>query len=378
MALNIREGDTCKMTTFINASCSIGYYLIIIFVSFTMARKDYLRIKSQSGFSLSSGESIFFAENVKNKTGIGTILVISLLFFSLNVLVTKLSITVGGDRQNYMLNFYGVRPSPSAGLTFIISIVHQFTSNVEWLWYAATLIVMPITLFAYRISQEATPKALLFFLTTQYVFTTYVNMKQCYANGLISLCFVLSLRNRGMRDKIFCVILILLAYLFHPTALMAFPVCFIMWQKKNRTSVFMFFIAFAVFLALLRPLLPHIGSLLSSVAPWLSSKIDSYVVEMQNDTKSAEASLLTAIKGLSWYVITALACVKRSNLKGKIRNYDNYLILSGTLSLIFMASFYNGWIGRLAYYMYLPITVFYCQIMRFVRGWENDCFSISW
>lgn len=357
------------MLYFINISCYTFYYLLIVLISFTIASNGYHRMKSQSGSFFGLGIPYLSAEKAKKKMGIGMILFLSILFVSLNFLVTKLSVAVGGDRQNYMLNFYGIRPSPSAGLTVIISVVRKFTQNVEWLWYVATLIVMTITLLGYRISQEATPKALLFFLTTQYVFTTFVNMKQCYANGLLSLCFVLALRNRGMRDRFFSVVLIFLAYLFHPTALIALPLCLIMWKEKSARSVFIFFIVLVVFLLTLKPLLSFIVPSLSSVAPSLSGKIEVYMAEMENEARATVSP--TVVKGFPYYVITALACVKRHALKNKIRNYDNYLILSGALASIYMASFYNGWIYRLAYYLYLPIAIFYCQIMRFVRGWQK-------
>lgn len=354
---------------------SISYYLLFIFISVYMSARYYRRKSSRRAF-LRSGHQLFervigLSTTPKYKMTLGMIFLITFLCFLYNALATNLGAAagvVGYDRHNYSLNFYGLRPAQGAGLTFIIFIIRQFTSNLNWLWYVATLIVMPITLLAYRISREATPSALFFFLTTQYIFLTFVNMKQCYACGLVSLCLIVALRNNGLRDKIYCALLMALAYAFHPTALIALPLCIIIWVKKSDLHVAAFFLAIAVSILTLKWILPLAGSVLAHVTPWLASKIVYYLNMMESENKTAEASLLTATKGIPWYMITILGCAKRRKLKGKIGNYDNYLLLSGTLSVVYLASFYNVWIYRLAYYLYLPVTIFYCQMMRFIRG----------
>lgn len=225
-------------------------------------------------------------------------------------------------------------------------------------------------MLAYRESNEATPKAILFLLTTQYVFFTFAGMKQCYVNAFASLCIVLALRNRGIKDTIVSIALIALSIWFHPSGYLLIPLYIMIRIRKTRWTNVLFFLLMIIGVLFLEPLLLRVARLTAPFAPSVAIKIYDYFGETSNEALEA-TGFMSALKGIPYYIITLVGWVKKRELKDNIPNYENYLFLSGVISFIYVASVYNSWVNRLAYLLYLPVAIFFVQLMRNVSNEHN-------
>ena len=346
---------------------SITCYFIAVFLSVQIAAQRYRKMTRINGDRELDGQGNIDASF---KMTLTMAIVIALLFTLYNVIVTHLNVSISGDRQNYTLNFFGYRNSSSAGLMFLIGLIRKVSSRVETLYYVSTFITMLITMLAYRESDEATPKAILFLLTTQYVFFTFAGMKQCYANAFASLCIVLALRHKGIGDAIVSIILIALSMWFHPTGYLLIPLYIMIRIKKTRRINTLFFLLMIVGVLFLEPLLLRAARLAAPFAPGVAVKIYDYFGETGNEALEA-AGFMSALKGIPFYIITLVGWIKRRELKDQIPNYENYLFLSGVISFIYVASVYNSWVNRLAYFLYLPVGIFFVQLMRNVSNENN-------
>lgn len=351
------------MTMVISLTC----YLIAVFLSVQIAAQRYRRMNRLNDNREQVGQ---IGVDPSYKMTMVMAIAIALLFTLYNVIVTHLNVSISGDRQNYTLNFFGYRNSSSAGLMFLIGLIRKVSSNVESLYYVSTFITMLVTMLAYRESNEATPKAILFLLTTQYVFFTFAGMKQCYTNAFASLCIVLALRNKGIRDTIMSIILIALSIWFHPTGYLLIPLYIMIRIRKTKWINTIFFLLMIVGVLFLEPLLIRAARLVSPFAPIVTVKIYDYFGESGNEALEA-AGFMSALKGIPFYIITLVGWIKRRELKDRIPNYENYLFLSGVISFIYVASVYNSWVNRLAYYLYLPVAIFFVQLMRNISNENN-------
>lgn len=346
---------------------SLTCYLIAVFLSVQIATQRYRKMTCIIEKRELEGQKDI---DSYSKMTLTMAIVIALLFTLYNVIVTHLNVSVSGDRQNYSLNFFGYRNSSSAGLMFIIGLIRKVSSRVESLYYVSTFITMLITMLAYRESDEADPKAIFFLLTTQYVFFTFAGMKQCYTNAFASLCIVLALRNKGIKDTVVSIILIALSIWFHPTGYLLIPLYIMIRIRKTIRINVLFFLLMIVGVLFLEPLLLHAARLAAPFAPSVATKIYDYFGETAKEGLEA-AGFMSALKGIPFYIITLVGWINRQKLKDLIPNYENYLFLSGVISFIYVASVYNSWVNRVAYFLYLPVAIFFVQLMRNVSNENN-------
>lgn len=343
---------------------SISCYLVTVLIAYSITAIRYRKTRTIGGIEVSYSDE----EQRSVHMTVAMVIIIALLFTLYNVLITKMNPNVASDRRNYAINFYGYRSSPSAGLTFIINLVRRFSRNVESFYYVCTLIPMAITLLAYRIYKEATPRALLFLLSTQYVFHTFAGLKQCYANAFAVLCIAFALRNKGVKDTIYAIITIALAIWFHHTGYFLIPVYIMLRLKKNRKTLVVFYVAMVFLVLFLEPILIRMSSLLSPFASIVAVKINEYF----GDAASIQGEgRLTLFKGIPFYIITVTGLIKRKELVGRIENYDNYLFISSITAFAYIATIYNGWVYRLSYFFYFPTGVFYGILMRNMNNIHN-------
>ena len=346
-----------------DAFFSLIFYFAVVSVTILVVSKRYNKT-----VRLTNGSENNF--DYTKKISLFGIAFFSFLFVIYNVFVTVINPSTTGDRRNYALNFYGYRSSSSVGLTFVINIVKMLSSNVETLYYVTTFVVLAITLFAYKISKEATPYALLFLFSTQYVFFSFEGLKQSYANAFAVLCICLALRSKTKKDDVIGILLILLAIIFHPTGYLLLPLYIMLKFRKTKKTVILFFIILIVFVLFLEPILIFVSSTVAPIAPVLSHKILQYFGEDASERLQTEGSL-AIVKGIPYYILTVTGWVKRKSLIGKIDNYDNYLFLSGALSVIYLATVYNAWVYRFAYFLYFAEGVFYALLIRNVSNKNN-------
>lgn len=286
----------------------------------------------------------------------------SFLFAVYNFVITKMSVNLSGDRINYYINYSGQRSSTS-GVMFVMRLLHYFTSNVEWFFYFSTFATVFITLIAYKYCDEARPEALLFLLSTQYVFFTFSGMKQCYANALGCLFIVIALKKTTFKRILYCLILLILSVCFHPSGVMLVPLFLMIKLRKTRRIDTLVFTALLLTIVFLEPLLLFISTLITPIIPSVGTKITEYIGD--NSIEALQTTgFLSVLKGIPYYIATLLGIYKRPKIKDRITNYDNYLILSAVISVIYIAQIYNGWIYRLAYFLYLPVGIYIIQLIR--------------
>ncbi len=346
---------------------SICCYLFVVIVALFLST---YRIRIKIGTTSSYRRDLNACKQRDDRLSFVAIVMISAAFVLYNVIVTKMNSATTHDRQIYTLVFYGYRTSPSAGLSYVISIVKRFSSNVEVLYYVTTLLCMTITLIAYRVDNEASPRSLLFLLTTQYIFFSLEGLKQAYANAFAVLCIALALRNDGKKDTVMSIVSIILAITFHHTGYFLIPIYIALRLKKDKKTTLASFVLLALMIAFFEPFLMRVASILSPYASTLSAKIYQYFGDSASDDLQTEG-VLTFVKGFPFYVITIVGWIKRDKLVKSVENYDNFLFISGILSFTYMATLYNAWIYRLSYFFYLPEGIFYAVLMRNIENHRN-------
>lgn len=334
----------------IKATITLTLYLIISALTYMAAKHDYNR-----------------REKKHTKLTIATIIIISLLFVSLNALVTNLSDGYGDDRTNYLLNYTGQRPTSSVGLQFIIDGCRKVNTDFNLLLFFTTFITTVFALISYRKNNESIPKALIFLLSTQFIFASFVNLKQCYANVLGVLGITYLLQDKTVKNTIVCFILITAATIFHPSAFFLFIVAIMVRVRKSRNQIVFLLGLLILAIFSFRPLLSLASMATQPIAPSLSQKIIQYTTEMDNDSIE-NTNIASLIKGIPFYIIFCVGWLKRKDLSKHIKNYDNYLLLTMLLSSTYIIGIYNIWFTRLAYFFYLPVSIYSAQIFTKLKG----------
>lgn len=343
------------------AFSSISVYTVIWLLSYAIICYSYKRRKQTAGSEGMDGHG-----RSRGNITIAAMICVSLLFVLYNYYATTTAMAVGGDRQNYTLNFLGRRETQSAGLAFLMRVVRQLGGSINGLYYFTTFSCLFVTLYAYRILEDTTPRTMLLFFLSQGVLSTLVNQKQAYTSAFAALTLALLLRNRDRKDDVFCIIAIAMSILFHPTGFILLPIYFIIKVPKSRRTMLLFFAAILVLVVFLRPILALVGAGTSAIAPGLSAKIFSYIGEMGDDGSGlGESSILaTLVKGFPYYFIAFLGIMKRKKLVSRIDNYDNYLLISVVAASLYFLGVYNVWFTRFIYLFFVPLFTFFNLMMR--------------
>ena len=287
------------------------------------------------------------------------IIVISLLFTFHNYYVTTVLSFMPGDRMNYVQNFDYGRESPSLGLTGIMLLIQSYNGDFNTLLYYTTFVCMFITLLAYRYSREATPNALLVLMLSQYIQMTYDGLKQSYASAFATLMLVILLKEHTIKRDITCIILIVMAILFHVSSFILIPI--FLWIRfkshfNSRKLLLPLLIASIAFIQLLFIL----SYVLSSFVPVLSEKIDDYFFSDNEDQYSAAMSI---IKGVPFYIIAYIGYKYRDKLVNKIYHYDGYCLIAMLCAFMFFMNVYNAWMSRFTYYFQFVSYIFWGLIL---------------
>ena len=306
----------------------------------------------------------------KRKMTVGAVISIALLFTIYNVIVTAMSTGLGGDRLNYYVDCIGVRPAGSTGLMIVISLLRKITAHYEILFYFSTFVCMILTLTAYRISGIKSANALFFLLTTQYVLFTLTGIKQCYTNGFACLCLIIALQRKTKKDDILCILLIILAILFHPTGYLLIPLYLMVLIRKTTGLIILSFLLMLIVAFYMDTILEQCALFLKPFAPALSTSISRYVGSTALESLQTEG-IMTVFKGVPFFIITILGIRRRPRLKRVIEGYDSYLLLSAALSLVYLITIYNSWFYRMAYLLYLPVGIFFVRLMSHEKNRNN-------
>lgn len=304
----------------------------------------------------------------KKKISLIVVVIISAFFSLYNYYVTIASSVTGGDRQNYILNFNGVRATPSIGLGAIMKLVHLIGGNIMVLYCFTTFFCVFITLIAYRESEDATPYAFYLLCLTQYFLATLTALKQCYASAFAVLFFVLMIEKNTKKSRIISGICVIMACLFHSTGFILIPLFFLLNSKRQEKVIVLYFLMLLIIALFFKPIMIMAGTILSPVIPSLGAKISEYFI-VSNDT--TEGIAVSFLKGMPYYFITFLGSIERNKLVGKIKNYDKYLLVCLTGAFLYLVSLYSAWFNRFIYFFNFAFCIFFGKIIEGLCLREN-------
>lgn len=316
--------------------------------------------------------------NKQKKPSIFILIVAAILYTLLNYICTIMCDEVNGtngtiygyDRYNYYLDFKG-RNSSTKGLVSIFNFVKLFTNDFNIVLYITSFLCCLIVFISYRISEERSVAALVFFLLTDIVFSFFIHLKQCYVNSIFALIIVLSMGKNTIVKDIFCLFLIYIGLQFHAIAIVLLPIFILIrfnrWQNKFFIVISL---AVVVLFLLVKPIAVYVAGRIQSIYPYGANKIMEY---FSSNTKH-ESSMFAFIKGLPLYLITLFGLLKRHDLKAIYNNYDNYLFLSIIGSAFYLLSIVSYWLYRATMLFYFPISILFGIIYNELRTKEKTVF----
>lgn len=300
-----------------------------------------------------------------------SIVFFTLIFVSINYIYTNmLGLEVDGDRIHYRAG-YNNDLSPSLGLLFVYSIGQNFHLDFNEFALLITGLSVPLVFIAYRLAKGNTPLMMLFFLLTPYIINGFDNFKQTFTNGFACLFFALLIRNQTFTNNIICILLVVLAFTFHPTGfiLVIFYIIYKLDIKiKNYWGIFI--ILFVVTLSL-KPMLLMVASILGSYVPFLTDKIHQY---FDDDTLQSEGRIIVALKGLIYFFITFQILRHKSELQRMIPNFSFNIIICMFCCFLFLLSYHNVWMPRMAELFIFPIMLFWVKCISYIPYKQQNIF----
>lgn len=303
--------------------------------------------------------------NEKNFISIFEIVFFSLLFTCYNIYVTTIGEHYGkweGDRGNYLYSFFYGRDT-SVGLDSIFQLAHYFSIDFVPLLYIISFVCCVLYFIGFRKIKDQTILALLFFLSTDAIFLTFAQLKQCFSNALGGIFFALMLDENNSRQKdIVCLVLAFGASLFHSTGFILFLIfALFKLMEQSKINVKLVFITALFCIFFYEPVLFFVAKITSNV-PVLSSKITDYFIE--SPIQGNEGSWATFVKGFPFYIVFLYALFNRKNFFFDIRKFDRYLLLSFVGAILYLFSVQSYWMFRFTSLFYLPIGVFFGLLMK--------------
>lgn len=341
----------------------IGYlFKVLLFFLYALLLYSYccikerIRIKNGIRFiGIPNYDRKPVRKNVKYSLGI-------IIIFS--ILLGFLSLYLGAypyqqDRYSYAIKFVpGNTYYWPAAFQYVANVLLTFTNNPEVLFFAIAFISTFGNLIAFNLYEERTSSAAgLFGISLCLVYSFYA-LKQAPAIALVSVSIALLLK----RKYIVSFLLAMLATLFHESAFAVIPLyCVVIGAKKRwvRCLEYSFVLLTVVFF---QPVTQIISFVFGSVAPDVFMEAERYF--SQDGAINISLNLLTAIKGLPYYLITVYAIRYRNILKPLIENYDKYLTISVFSSAMTILSTYMYWMWRFAAYGYFTMLIFWGMIIK--------------
>ena len=294
---------------------------------------------------------------IKNKIGKCGIFFCSLLFGWYSTICSKIPYT--SDRGNYVLRFVNYVEDPwTVGLNFVADIIHLFTNNPNVLFFTITFFCVFLTLWAYRLSNAGNRETLLLWAFSMSIIHSFYLLKQGPAMALGAVSIVFFMKRKYGASAVFFI----LSVLFHESALILIPIFVAMRlsRKQWRRWIIYSMITMSVifFSSVSRYAIQFFGTINSDVFGQITTYLD--------DTGAIAFSLnlATALKGIPYYLITLYGFMKRKDLKDKINNYDEYLILSTATSGLYLLSSYMYWMWRFGAYGFFPMYLFASEMYR--------------
>ena len=340
----------------------ITLYLVFFATIVIVTNRDYRISYARGGISPRRRTAL--------KMPYGKIAIFTAMFLVIDIVCTygKEIGDLGGDRKNFYLMFIGLGGDAlTYGLARIFDFVRLYSNDIRSAFYLTSVVCFALLFTAYKISDDATPRALAFLLLTDIAFVFYVNLKQAYAVALAYLMFAIALKKRSLRRDLLCAALIALACVFHPSAMIlifAFVLIRLFPRIDRIGTKILFYIVALLMIAMLllgQTVIAYIAGIVARVSPIYANLVLNYLSK-EGESLSDTVGIVF-IKGFPYYFVTVLGLYRRKRLKQVIVNYDSYLLLSAIGSLMYLASMYSYWMTRAAAYFYFPIGIFFGLIV---------------
>lgn len=324
----------------------IIYYFVFIFVTYFVIIKRKNDIEKE-GLSIEQKDK-------KRRIGIIAIIFLCLVIGYYGIICGPNPPKL--DRYNYAYRFEResqaeIVKQNSIGLYYIESFLHLFTYNADILFFAMAFIYYFLTFKAYNSYEKAEPLAILLLLLSSYGLFGFYMLKQCMAIVLIAISFAFFFKNK----KLYCIIYVILALLFHESAWIVVPLYATLFGSKSKWVRILLYGVLIISLVFFNQISANLIKVFSFI-PQVEGQVSDYL----NEEGGIEATnnILTILKGLPYYIITYVGFIKRKKLVDKIDNYDKFLMLSTFCSIATMMSYYMYWMWRFAAYTYFPVFIF--------------------
>ena len=320
-------------------------YMFIIAI-LILASRDWYRLSIERG-------------DVKKKMPIIAIVIVAFIFGLFNKLNTEWigNSIYGGDRQNYLQDYYG-RLTGYQGFDLFLRLAATYIGDFNLTLYFTTFLCCLTILIVLRYSEQATPSTLAFILASNFVFFTFTGLKQALAGIFVNIFFLLALsRRRGFVVDVCCIAMMFLSVQFHITGYVLLPVFFMLRLNYDRgRKSALIFMVLLITLLFMEPILLGLARFLGSNATVLVDKINEYLTE---DALQPAEGRLAFLKGVPYYCLTYFAASSRHEMVSKIQNYDRYLIISGLASMFSASTIVSYWFPRFTYLFVFPCAILY-------------------
>lgn len=242
------------------------------------------------------------------------------------------------------------------GIVVLSMLIAKFTGNVTWLFFIATFLTSVINLYVlYKMTDHFLSGTALFMLSLFFFDGTYL-VKQSLAIALANLAILSYINRKSVNYFLFTAA----ACLFHSTAVILFPLYFLFKVVRTKKAYFLMFIIFGI-------LFLFFGIILTRLIPSLPF-VNHYIDAGEYEYYFGGGSTTSVIKGIPFYITTALALIFREEMKKELKNADVYIISSFIYSASWLFTFNMYWFFRVGWYLMLPTLIMIPALFRCIRG----------
>lgn len=242
--------------------------------------------------------------------------------------------------------------SSSVGLYYIQNILRQFTLNPDVLFFVVAFLFLLITMYAYNLSRDATPKALLYMCMSQYLLYGCYQLKQAMAAAFAALAIVGFLEKR----KTALIMGTVCSIAFHESGLVLIPLFVIMYGSKSRMIQILGYTVLVSFVFFFSQSSRVAVRVVTDLIPSMKAQLAGYLDE--SGGIETGGSILAALKGFPIYYITLRGFLERRKLKRAVPDTDRYLLLCMFASIATASTVWMEWMWRFSELVYLPVFIF--------------------
>ena len=269
---------------------------------------------------------------------------------------------MSSDRYNYAVRFLNDYDDPwTFGLNTVADFLHLFTNDPNLLFFTITFLFFIVTLAAFHVFEEKERLSLLLLISSPYCLYSFYLLKQAPAIAFAALSIAAFLQKKRM----LCLASLVIAITFHESAYILLPLFLVLLGAEKRWVRFLEYTVLILCVVFFQSISQFLVSILGGI-PSFMDQIDDYLSPSGAILQSS--SVVTAIKGFPYYVITLYALFKRRWFKDRIKHYDRYLVLCVFASTMIVLSAFNYWMWRLGAYCYFPMFIFASLLMRECKG----------